>query len=106
MLPVLSSTSHRSAPGPHVLCPSAGALGAQVLCPEVHAAKHLPDQGDEGRRQEALWTLQAMNECAAMLPHSLHGPTGRCAALGGADAAPWFLHSAENTFTACLSTHD
>ena len=42
----------------------------QALCPEVHAVKHMLAQSDERRRQEALWTLQAMNECGA-----LHAPS-------------------------------
>jgi hypothetical protein len=42
--------------------------GLQALCPEVHLAKHVLVQVDDKQRQTAMWTLQAMNECAASHP--------------------------------------
>ena len=37
-------------------------LGFQALHPEVHLAKHLERQQGDQRRQQAIWTLQSMNE--------------------------------------------
>ncbi|KAK9834983.1 hypothetical protein WJX81_001972 [Elliptochloris bilobata] len=65
-----------AAPGPPLECHErwvlddeagvASLAGLQALCPEVHAVKHMLAQRDERRRQEALWTLQAMNEWTVM----------------------------------------
>lgn len=48
-------------------------VGLQALCPEVHLAKHVLVQVDDKQRQTAMWTLQAMNECATsqLIPYCI-----------------------------------
>ncbi len=62
---------------------SAGVLrlaGLQALAPEVLLAKRVRAQGAERLRQAAMWTLQAMNECARRLRRASLALHGTCAA--------------------------